>query len=87
MVDPGDGSFSGDNLAFIYPDLLTVFVGKFVGGRMVAGHPAKVSNVTYNSHGIAVCKYMVSADFLIILEVEYTKVEFGNGPYAFSYLV
>ena len=59
VVDPGDGSFSGDNLAFIYPDLLTAFVGKFVGGRMVAGHPAKVSNVTYNSHGIAVCKYMV----------------------------
>ena len=37
FVDPKDGSFSGNDLAFIYPDFKTVLRGQFKNGLLVKG--------------------------------------------------
>ncbi len=39
------GKFSGDNIAFIYPDLRTALVGKFVDGVMDGAREATVDQV------------------------------------------
>ena len=51
IVDSG-GKFTGDNVAFIYPDLVTAFIGRFDDGRMVAGHKAKVTS-EYDNSGLS----------------------------------
>ena len=39
------GHFSGPDLTFLYPDLLTALTGTFVRGRMVAAVTARVRTV------------------------------------------
>ena len=41
-LDTIDGRFSGDDVAFIFPDMKTVLVGKFREGYMVAGRESKI---------------------------------------------
>ena len=44
-VDNADGKFTGDSVAFVYPDLVTAFVGRFEDGRMISGHKARLTSM------------------------------------------
>lgn len=48
-----DGKFSGNRIAFIYPDLTTALVGRFNDGALVSAVPGKVVSVS-NINGIMV---------------------------------
>ena len=43
------GRFSGQSIAFIYPDLTTCLVGAFEEGRMVKARPSCISGATYGN--------------------------------------
>ena len=49
QVDTETGQFTGDNIAYIYPDLLTCLVGKFEQGRLVEGRPSCILEASYGS--------------------------------------
>ena len=49
QVDAETGQFTGDNISYIYPDLLTCLVGKFVQGRLVEGRPSCVVEASYET--------------------------------------
>ena len=34
LVDPTDGSITGNNISYIYPDMETALLGKFNDGKM-----------------------------------------------------
>ena len=40
-----EGEFSGDDIAFVYPDLETALVGVFAKGVMISGKPAELEAV------------------------------------------
>ena len=40
-----DGKMTGDNIAFIYPDLVTALVGRFDDGMMINAQPAMLEKV------------------------------------------
>jgi hypothetical protein len=42
MVQDSKGTFTGPEIAFIYPDLETAFVGTFEDSRMVEGRSSKI---------------------------------------------
>ena len=44
IVD-GLGEFTGDGIAFVYPDLKTALVGTFEKGIMISGYPAALKTV------------------------------------------
>ena len=44
-----DGEFSGNDVAYIFPDLSTVISGKFEKGVLVEGRARKVKGFRYNS--------------------------------------
>ena len=39
------GEFTGDCIAFVYPDLSTALVGKYAGGVMISAMPARLETV------------------------------------------
>ena len=47
LVDSETGQFTGDNIAYIYPDLVTCLVGKFEQGRLVEGRPSCILEACY----------------------------------------
>jgi hypothetical protein len=40
-----DGEFTGDSIAFVYPDLETALVGQFCAGVMISARPARLESV------------------------------------------
>lgn len=48
-VSSQTGQFTGDNIAFIYPDLLTCLVGKFKNGEMVEARPSCIIDASYGN--------------------------------------
>ena len=49
LVGPVDqqGDFTGDNIAYLYPDLSTAILGQFYRGQLVRGQAATVSGVSF----------------------------------------
>ena len=41
------GEFSGDNIAFLYPDFSTAILGEFHRGQLVRGRAARVSGLSF----------------------------------------
>ena len=53
FVDKEDGSFSGDDIAYIYPDFKTSIKGKFLNEKLVSGQMCEVVGSTLE-HGIRI---------------------------------
>ena len=49
LVDRETGQFTGNEIAYIYPDLLTCLVGKFEQGRMIEGRPSCIVDASYGN--------------------------------------
>jgi len=64
QVCPYTGRFTGEDIAFLYPDMRTALVGQFVKGTLVSGRHARVDRIEYQS-GVLVPR------FKIISEKEY----------------
>lgn len=49
LVGPVDerGDFTGDNIAYLYPDFSTAILGQFHQGQLVRGKAARVSGVSF----------------------------------------
>uniref|UniRef100_A0A0K2UF62 SET domain containing (Lysine methyltransferase) 7 [Danio rerio] n=1 Tax=Lepeophtheirus salmonis TaxID=72036 RepID=A0A0K2UF62_LEPSM len=48
-VNETDGSFTGDNIAYIYPDLLTCILGKFKNGVLIQGQASTICGLSINA--------------------------------------
>ena len=53
--------FSGDDIAFIYPDLKTALIGQFTEGVAISVLPANLSSVSLPEHGVASPVFVVTA--------------------------
>ena len=75
-----NGEATGDNLAFIYPDMETAFYGKFEKFVMKSAHESQVLETECDENGMRiVTKY----DAIVDPEFYYdppTNVSFGAGP-------
>ena len=49
QVDRETSQFTGNKIAYIYPDLLTCLVGKFEQGRMIEGRPSCIVDASYGN--------------------------------------
>ena len=49
QVNSQTGQFTGDNIVYIYPDLLTCLVGKFEGGCLVEARPSCIVEASYGN--------------------------------------
>ena len=75
-----DGEVTGDNLSFIYPDMETVFYGKFENFVMKSAHESEVLETKCDNDGM-----IVVSKFSKISGPEFyydppTNVSFGAGP-------
>ena len=52
MIDEKDGKISGDNIAYIYPDMETVLLGRFEDRLMKDGQESEVLSVECDEHGL-----------------------------------
>ena len=52
-----EGLFTGDDIAYIYPDIRTAIVGKFERGLLVKGQAAEVVGERCNELGVKVLKF------------------------------
>jgi len=55
------GSFTGEDIAYIYPDLQTAILGKFENGLLVCGKPAKIVS-TEIINGVLVPKFKITSE-------------------------
>ena len=55
------GHFTGDNIAFLYPDLTTAIVGRFQEGVLVSGLPAQVCGMRL-VEDIAVPEFIITGE-------------------------
>jgi len=55
------GKFSGEDIAYIYPDLQTAILGKFDDGLLVCGKPAKIVS-TDIINGVLVPKFKITSE-------------------------
>ena len=49
QVDSQTGQFTGGDIAYVYPDLLTCVVGKFEQGRLIKGAPSCIIDASYGN--------------------------------------
>ena len=56
MVGPVDreGRHTGENIAYLYPDFTTGFLGNFRAGEFLSGRPAQLSSCYTDSAGVLV---------------------------------
>ena len=48
-----EGEFTGDDIAFVYPDLKTALVGQFTKGLAISVYPGTLSHVDIPKDGVA----------------------------------
>ena len=77
-VDPQTGTFTGPDIAFVYPDLYTCFVGRFEDGKMVSGQPGVVKAV-HDQGGIMTCTFSTTSDNVSKYSLS-TKTWIGDQP-------
>ena len=74
------GRFTGDNIAFVYPDMSTAILGRYNDGVLVSGAPATVAEVTLEQD-IAVVRWSITVSPGHLTSVEYFKsTEDSVGP-------
>ena len=52
IINEADGSITGDNIAYIYPDMETVFKGKFEDRKMVDTQETKILETNCDENGL-----------------------------------
>ena len=56
-----EGEFTGDDIAFVYPDLKTALVGQYVRGVAMSVYPGTLSHVEIPEHGVAHPRFQTRA--------------------------
>ena len=56
-----EGEFTGDDIAFVYPDLKTSLVGQYVRGIATSVYPGTLSHVDIPEHGVACPRFQTRA--------------------------
>ena len=75
-----NGEATGDNLAFIYPDMDTAFEGRFENFVMKKAHEAQVYSIHCHVDGfIAVSKFSAKSEPIFYYDPP-TNTSFGAGP-------
>ena len=61
MITSSTLEFSGDDAAFLYPDIRTAMVGKFVDGKMMEAKHGEVCGIAMTSKGCtSACKELTT---------------------------
>jgi len=74
------GRFSGDNIAFVYPDLSTCIFGTFHNERLVSGRPSQICDVSLAS----VTNPVVSLEFSPMASSSSSSAAAANSRYSCS---
>ena len=81
-IHPSDATISGNNLAYVYPDMETTFLGTFENSEMIDAQESAVLNVDCDENGLLyISKYAApNVDSPHFYYGPPSNVSFGAGP-------
>lgn len=79
-----DGSATGDNMSFIYPDMETALVGKFEDFVMKRAHEANVLDAKCDQDGLIIISKFANLSGPVFYYEAPTNESYGAGPYGIN---